>query len=550
MGNNQNYWERFTDYANNYLYAFNLLTTKPGESIQPGDLIKQIRPVGKISSFGDLMAVIKSEIELKKLVSLAAVDTPEVPIRKGNEYRYNIAIACDTAGDQPKCVFYRQNADGQWWLKEDLPGRVGITDLDASGQKITDPKHCSRDYTSLGWGNFNDFCGYVQVKYDSRYRSSAVDAKTSGSDLSGYHYAMKILQTNSVGLTMTGAFSIAESVMDMAASMPIKWYIRLMMNDLFLLGSGRALRRSSLAENPAPGEYKIAVAYHSDTVDGIEENNPEQLFYIQNQEGDWSCLPNSTIGITNLDASGSIIKNPETSDRSYSGKNYKGFYGYYIVSYGASPSAVKMTRNAEFILASTKKHEQQDQFYFLSGYELPFNKEYWAKQKNAASNYYYAMNILAAEGKAPVKPGAVSGFGSFYRSKEEEKDDEIRPYDDAIISRLLADQMYLGSGRSIREALVPDSPLYRGEYLVAIARAGISSEYLFYRHDQGSGWSLYQDFGDQQGVTCYDANGDYIVDPSECSKDYRALGGLDYSTKMIYVIVGYQHAVVEADRIE
>lgn len=70
-----------------------------------------------------------------------------------------IALVVDEAHDYH---YYRQDSNGYWSHK---PGRNNVTNLDASGQLITDPRFASRDYTRDGASdlNYKDFCGFFCV---------------------------------------------------------------------------------------------------------------------------------------------------------------------------------------------------------------------------------------------------------------------------------------------------------------------------------------------------------------------------------------------------
>ena len=60
-------------------------------------------------------------------------------------------------------------------------------------------------------------------------------------------------------------------------------------------------------------------------------------WYRQNSDGTWSHKQGHT-NVTNVDASGDVIYNPQTCDRNYKSAhgplyNYTIFAGYYIVEY-------------------------------------------------------------------------------------------------------------------------------------------------------------------------------------------------------------------------
>ena len=53
--------------------------------------------------------------------------------------------------------WYIQNSDGSWSHKR---GSTQVTNVDASGKRIYNPKYCNRNYGSL---NYSTFCGYFMV---------------------------------------------------------------------------------------------------------------------------------------------------------------------------------------------------------------------------------------------------------------------------------------------------------------------------------------------------------------------------------------------------
>jgi hypothetical protein len=60
--------------------------------------------------------------------------------------------------------FYRQDTNGMWSHK---PGGTEVTNLDASGRPIYDPKLADRNYTTKGSSlNYNIFCSYFCVPRD------------------------------------------------------------------------------------------------------------------------------------------------------------------------------------------------------------------------------------------------------------------------------------------------------------------------------------------------------------------------------------------------
>jgi hypothetical protein len=80
---------------------------------------------------------------------IAAPDPP--PAKPGY---YPVALVSDPGVDYH---WYRLDSNGRWSHK---PGNTDATDVDASGNLITDPKTADRDY---GRYNYSTFCGYFYV---------------------------------------------------------------------------------------------------------------------------------------------------------------------------------------------------------------------------------------------------------------------------------------------------------------------------------------------------------------------------------------------------
>lgn len=72
-----------------------------------------------------------------------------------------IALVVDADEDYH---FFRQDSNGQWSHK---PGGTPVTNLDADGRPIYDPKLASRNYDKTGSTlNYNIFCSYLCVPRD------------------------------------------------------------------------------------------------------------------------------------------------------------------------------------------------------------------------------------------------------------------------------------------------------------------------------------------------------------------------------------------------
>lgn len=78
------------------------------------------------------------------------------------------------------------------------------------------------------------------------------------------------------------------------------------------------------APNPPPpraGYYPVAL---------VMDPGVDYHWYRMDDNGQWSHKPGNT-AVTNVDASGNPIRNPETANRDYGSVNYRQFCGYFYV---------------------------------------------------------------------------------------------------------------------------------------------------------------------------------------------------------------------------
>lgn len=80
------------------------------------------------------------------------IPAPNPPTPKAGYYP--VALVSDPGVDYH---WYRLDDNGTWSHK---PGNTNATNVDASGNPITNPETCNRDYGSV---NYKDFCGYFYV---------------------------------------------------------------------------------------------------------------------------------------------------------------------------------------------------------------------------------------------------------------------------------------------------------------------------------------------------------------------------------------------------
>ena len=77
---------------------------------------------------------------------------------------YKIALVIDNSGSEIDYHFYRQDINGKWSHKM---GNNEITNLDASGNIISNPELADRNYDKMNNDqyNYDIFCGYYSVPY-------------------------------------------------------------------------------------------------------------------------------------------------------------------------------------------------------------------------------------------------------------------------------------------------------------------------------------------------------------------------------------------------
>lgn len=152
---NPNYWNKDENIrrANCYAYAMDVLKTTEGK-LQPGD------PSGKRYTSLTKSAIEKAvKADGPYLGSGREITNSSKNATPGkNQYKVALVIAPNS-----DYHWYVQNRDGYWSHKQ---GYLKVSNVDASGKKITDPQSCDRNY---GSGlNYSTFCGYYLVKYTNR----------------------------------------------------------------------------------------------------------------------------------------------------------------------------------------------------------------------------------------------------------------------------------------------------------------------------------------------------------------------------------------------
>jgi hypothetical protein len=153
---------------NCYAYAVNDLSTKrvPNAIPQPGERANRPQDYFVQAPSGDYT------IDVAKLQSAIAADgktqgikwlgsTPESTL-KAPKGSYIVALVVDNKDATQDYHWYRHNEDGSWSGKG---GNQPATNLDASGNLITDPRTADRNYGPEGRGQLNyvTFVGYYAV---------------------------------------------------------------------------------------------------------------------------------------------------------------------------------------------------------------------------------------------------------------------------------------------------------------------------------------------------------------------------------------------------
>lgn len=152
---NPTYWNKDENIrrANCYAYAMDVLKNTEGK-LQPGEL------AGSTYTSLTESAIFKAaQADGPYLGSGREIKRSSKDEKPGtNEYKVALVIAPNS-----DYHWYEQNSDGYWSHKR---GLTEVSNLDASGNKITDPQSCNRDY---GNGlNYSTFCGYYIVKYTNK----------------------------------------------------------------------------------------------------------------------------------------------------------------------------------------------------------------------------------------------------------------------------------------------------------------------------------------------------------------------------------------------
>lgn len=164
--------EDYLKYTNCYSYAFNYVEYG-NKKLQPGEIHGSKYQTNNCE---EIIKKIKNDYINDKIVECDFNDelSPD---------RYKIALVVDlddsdkdTDNFDQDYHFYRQDCDGTWSHKT---GTGDVTNEDASGNAITNPKNADRDYVEKckrekeedcnQEHNYSEFCGYFSVPLNSLY---------------------------------------------------------------------------------------------------------------------------------------------------------------------------------------------------------------------------------------------------------------------------------------------------------------------------------------------------------------------------------------------
>jgi len=163
-------WSGKTSYANCYAYALNIYGNTKNHKLQPGDLSGKhwnsySGAIGQklITAFRADLKKMSQDLKYKTNQYLQSWDQNYAGPVNGAGYDVALVYGYGTKGDFDY-HWYRKDSNGKWSHKR---GLTAITNVDASGKTITNPKTCNRDYRKSGGVNYNTFVGIYRI-----YRNS------------------------------------------------------------------------------------------------------------------------------------------------------------------------------------------------------------------------------------------------------------------------------------------------------------------------------------------------------------------------------------------
>jgi len=159
-------WKSRKEYANCYAYALNISGNVKNNKLQPGELSGKLW--NKYSGTTGEKIVAAFRADLKKMSKDLKYKTDKYLYAWDNRYfgpingsGYDVALVY---GYNKNGYFdyhwYRKDSNGKWSHKR---GLSTITNVDASGKAISDPKTANRNYQSSGGHNYSTFVGTYRI---------------------------------------------------------------------------------------------------------------------------------------------------------------------------------------------------------------------------------------------------------------------------------------------------------------------------------------------------------------------------------------------------
>ena len=160
-------WKNKANYANCYAYALNIYGDLYNDRLQPGYLSGKYYNAYSgsiqnkiISAFKEDLKKISKDLHYNRKNYLTMWDYKYFGPVYGSGYCVALVLSISKSGYYKDYHWYRQDKDGYWSHKR---GLLPVTNLDASGKKIKDPKKADRNYSSSGGLNYNVFVGYFKI---------------------------------------------------------------------------------------------------------------------------------------------------------------------------------------------------------------------------------------------------------------------------------------------------------------------------------------------------------------------------------------------------
>ena len=141
----------------NYVFDKKIKLGERNEKVQPG-IWKSTKKYNK-TDCTEIIEKVKKDFSNIRINKLDSIDDEIICTN------YKIALVIDNIGSKIDYHFYRQDDNGNWSHKL---GNNKISNIDASGNIITNPEKADRNYDKMNNDEFNydTFCGYYSVPYN------------------------------------------------------------------------------------------------------------------------------------------------------------------------------------------------------------------------------------------------------------------------------------------------------------------------------------------------------------------------------------------------